>query len=204
MCGKLFFTKIVGVLLSNSITGLIAFCLFFLTCQGEVSASEIRQHGSHVHGVGTLNVALDGKDLIIEMGSPAANIVGFEHAPKNEQQTHEVHEALELLESGEEMFVLSAKAQCSLHEADVDSDMVEGHHHEHEEGHSEKDHMDGTGHSEFAATYHFKCQDPNNLKAINVMLFSHFSGFEEIEVQLLTPKRQTAIELTPKNSQISL
>lgn len=204
MCGKLFFAKIAGAQLSNSITGLIVFSFLLLTCHTEVSASEIRQHGSHVHGVGKLNVALDGKDLIIELGSPAANIVGFEHAPKNEQQIHEMHEALELLGSGEKMFALTAKAQCNLHEANVDNDMVEGHHHEHEKGHSEKDHTDETGHSEFSATYHFKCEDPNSLKAINVMLFSHFPGFEEIEVQLLTPKRQTAVELTPKKFQISL
>ena len=45
---------------------------------------------------------------------------------------------------------------------------------------------------------------PNSLKAIDVLLFSHFPGFEELEVQMLTPKRQTAVELTPKKFQLSL
>ncbi len=211
MSGELFIWKMTGVQHRKCTIGLMVFTFLFFVGLAGVGVSETRQHGSHVHGVGKLNVALDGNDLILELRSPAANIVGFEHAPENEQQTQEVHEAIELLKEGEKLFALTAKAQCSLHEAHVDNDMVKGHHEEHEahhqeheDSHSEKDHADGSDHSEFEATYHFECGDPDSLKAIDVRLFSHFPGFEELEVQLLTPKRQTAVELTPKKFQISL
>ncbi|MCF7994732.1 MAG: DUF2796 domain-containing protein, partial [Chromatiaceae bacterium] len=45
-----------------------------------------RQQGAHVHGVGQLNVAVDGSALLVELISPAMDLVGFEHAPRNEAQ----------------------------------------------------------------------------------------------------------------------
>ena len=42
-----------------------------------------RQYDSHVHGMGTLNLVADGSEVHIELDSPAANLVGFEHAPSS-------------------------------------------------------------------------------------------------------------------------
>lgn len=206
MCAKSFFSKNSGLHLSYSMLGLMVFCFLFLTCQAAVGTAETRQHGTHVHGIGTLNVAFDGKDLIIELESPAANVFGFEHAPENEQQNHKVEAAFELLLAGEEMFNITPKAKCRLHGADIDSDMAKGHSPEHHHEHDRlvTGHTDNAGHSDLRVTYHFECESPRQLKAIDVMLFSYFPGFEEIEVQLLTPKKQTAVELTPQKFKISL
>lgn len=208
MHGGLFFLKMTGARHRRCVTALtVCFFLFVIGVTGLVG-SEMRQHSAHLHGVGKLNIGMDGNNLIIELTSPAANIVGFEHAPENEQQSHDVHEAIELLKQGEKMFVLTKKAMCTLHEAHVESDMGQGHHEEHEghghdDAHSGEDHDGDSVHSEFEATYHFECQNPGSLKAIDVLLFVHFPGFEEIEVQMLTPKGQTAVELTQKKFQIS-
>ena len=47
---------------------------------------ETRHHDAHVHGIGKLNVAFDGNNLIIELTSPAVNIVGFEHQAQNQKE----------------------------------------------------------------------------------------------------------------------
>lgn len=201
--------------------------LFMLFGMTSLGVAETRHHDSHVHGFGEMNIGVEGNNIMFELKSPAANIVGFEHAPETDQQKETVHEAVELLEKGDKLFVMSEKAGCQLHEAHVESDMETGHHDEHHEGHGEpheehgdhhKDH-DGehadhgdhgdahekeSVHSEFAATYHFECSKPEMLKSINVALFEHFKGFEEIHVQLLTPKKQTAVTLTAKKNEISL
>ena len=39
---------------------------------------------AHEHGVASLNVALDGQTLEIQLQSPAMNLVGFEHEAKSE------------------------------------------------------------------------------------------------------------------------
>lgn len=45
-----------------------------------------RALGAHVHGIGELNVAIDGEALLVELISPAMDLVGFEHAPRTEAQ----------------------------------------------------------------------------------------------------------------------
>lgn len=224
MYGRLFFWNfVVGGHRSSAIVLLVA---SFLLVTGEVGlvSAEVRHHEAHVHGIGNLNVALDGNDLMLELASPAANIVGFEHAPENEQQEQEVHKAIGLLKDGEKLFLFSSKAECKLHDVKIDNDMAvthqeehgdhheahETHHEKHEDHHdhghsySEKDHHEESAHSDFAVEYHFKCGNPESLKSIDVQLFFHFPGFEHIEVQLLTAKQQTAVELSHKNSQIPL
>lgn len=206
----------------NTMVRVIAFTVpitLFLVLQSTgLLASESRHHDAHVHGFGNMNVVLDGANLMIELKSPAANITGFEHAPDTEEQRHKVHESLELLESGDTLFLISPKAGCTLHEAHASTDMVieqqgedhghhdEAHEHSHDHGDSEKvhdDHQDKSGHSDFEAMYHFECTSPDKLKAVDVQVFSSFPGFEEIAVQLLTQKKQTAVKLTPKSTEIS-
>jgi hypothetical protein len=172
----------------------------------------------------TLNIALDGNELLLEVISPAANIVGFEHAPRTEEETHAVHEAVDLLEDGDKMFSFTDGAECRFHKAHVDSDMAgedhdeehqdgkehgkpdKGHddaHEQHAEDHAEEPHGHGDVHSEFKITYYFECGNPDSLKSIDVLLFSRFPQFEEIEVQLLTPKIQTGFELTRRKSRLA-
>ncbi len=211
MSWKMNIQKKTGVQHYRHITGLLAFTLLFFTCLATAVASGTREHSAHVHGIGQLNIALDGNDLMLELRSPAANIVGFEHAPETEQQTHALYEAMELLKDGEKLFALTTNAGCSLHDAHVESELAkvhhekgDSHHSEHEAAHSGDEHDGETVHSEFETIYHFKCVHPEKLKSIDVQVFSFFPGFEELEVQLLTPKTKTAVELTPKNSRISL
>ena len=67
----------------NKQIALFFFCLSVTT----ISTSQTtRQHDSHAHGIGELNIVLEGNELAIELISPAANIVGFEHAPSNDEQ----------------------------------------------------------------------------------------------------------------------
>lgn len=207
MYENILFTKTIRTQSYYLIISLITFSLVLLFNHKEANASEVRQHGAHEHGVGKINIVLDGQDLVMELFSPAINIVGFEHKPTNEQQEQKIQKSTDLLKSWEKMFVISPQAQCTLHEIHVDNDMLtEAHHphHEHAEEHMNSQHEDEIVHSEFKATYHLKCEAPNDIKTLNVMLFSYFPGFEELEVQLLTPKHQTAIELTPEKIQISL
>ena len=45
-----------------------------------VRAEEHRELGAHEHGHGTLNIALEGSRLTMELEAPGVDIVGFEHA----------------------------------------------------------------------------------------------------------------------------
>ena len=62
----------------------LAFLLFAGILSSTLFAQEHRQHGSHQHGVGRLNLAQEDTEIRLELDSPAANIVGFEYAPSSE------------------------------------------------------------------------------------------------------------------------
>jgi hypothetical protein len=206
----------------RSIKVLLVTGFVFLTVSAihTAQAGEHRQHGTHEHGVAHLNVAVEGSELAIELSSPAANIVGFEHPPQTQAQKEQVKEARKKLEAAQTLFELPANAQGRLVKSSVDSDIDNdsadaydaGHAHEHTDVHEEKEKADhghqddGHGHehhSDFKAAYHFFCSEPEKLAYLDVMLFQVFPGIERIEVQILTDTSQTAMELTAKDYRIS-
>ena len=186
-----------------------------------IQAGEHRHHKAHVHGVAHMNVAVEENELYIELISPAANIVGFEHHPRSEAQKAAVEKAIETLKAGEALFILPSGAEGRLAKTKVYTDIAgdsdheseEAHTHEHNEiskkheedkHHHQEDHESDKHetHSEFRAEYHFLCKKPEKLAYIDVMLFNVFSGIEHIEVQLLTVNKKTALELTAKKTKI--
>lgn len=185
----------------------------------DIQAEGYRHHEAHEHGVASLNLAIDGKNLQIEFYSPAANIVGFEHHPRTQEQKASVKKAIKLLENGDALFTWPRESGGRLIESDVHTDIDhrgDDHHdadhsdknkpHDHNAEHHGKEHSEAgehQRHSEFKANYHFICNKPNGLKHITVLLFKIFPGIEHIEVQLLTPKKQTAMELTAENNRIA-
>ena len=184
-------------------------------------AEETRHHEAHQHGIAHLNVALEGNDLYIELISPAANIVGFEHHPRTNEQKAAVKKAIESLKKGEDLFVLPPSAKGKFVKITVDTnieshsdnDHGDDHTHEHDSSSKEEDDdqhahaSDHQGdeherHSEFTAEYKIVCQQPQKLEHIDVTLFRMFQGIERIKVKLLSGARQNALELTATHHQI--
>ena len=184
-----------------------------------IQAEEYRHHKAHEHGGAHMNVALEGNDIYIELTSPAANIVGFEHHPRNESQKAAVKKAIVTLKAGEALFVLHPSDEGGLAKSKVYTDIANDSDHKSEDARthehneiSKKDEEDKRRHqenhesdkhesnSEFRAEYHFVCKKPEKLAHIDVMLFSVFPGIEHIEVQLLTGTKQTALDLTTKKN----
>ena len=129
--------------------------LLGLTC------STAAQQSAHVHGIATLNLAIEGNEFEIEFVSPAGNLVGFEHKAVTAAERRAIRDAIEQLRKGNELFDLSPEASCSLTVADVkhrhqgEEDVTDGHGHgaKHDD-HAEHEHAgeeeDGThsGHEE--------------------------------------------------------
>ena len=181
---------------------------------------ESRQHGSHVHGIAALNLALEGQEVHIELDSPAANIVGFEHAPSSEDDHAALDKAVATLKDGDRLFKFNDDAGCRMETAKVASELLDEEHqahteektgedaHEEKEGHEHEEHAgddahegehagEGETHSDIEATYHFECNAPGKLTQLTVELFEAFPGMEELKVQYVIESKQGAAELTP-------
>lgn len=190
---------------------ILAFAIMLAANSSKTWAGEQRHHDAHVHGIARLNVALEKGSIHLEFTSPAANIVGFEHQPRTPEQKDSVSHAIEKLEDGSKLFIPSPEAQCQLSKSSVKTDIGHyeehdadaEHKHEHEKDEHHKEHEDEHArHSEFHSEYQFVCKNPGKLSQMDVMLIKSFPGIEHIEVQLLTKKRQTALELTAQSHRI--
>ena len=93
------------------------------------SAEEHRQLGAHVHGHGRLNIAVDGKKVLIGLEVPGADIVGFEHEPSTPEQKAAIPNAKAKLANGLALFKPGAKAHCELEQVKVS--LEAGHEEEH-------------------------------------------------------------------------
>ena len=84
---------------------------------------------AHVHGLATLNVALDDQQLELQLESPAMNIVGFEYQPNSVADHHAVSEAERQLKDAQALFTLTSAAHCSLTSMTLEHDLTAEHEH---------------------------------------------------------------------------
>ncbi|MEF1308531.1 DUF2796 domain-containing protein [Vibrio mytili] len=198
------------------------------------NAEEFRQHEAHVHGHVEFNIAQDGKDLLVEITAPGADVVGFEHAPENESQEHTLKHALSTLEDANAVLTINSQAQCEIEEVDVtntlgaahsehehhhDADEHEGHEHHHDadehEGHEhhhdadeheghEHHHHEGHEHGEFNVQYRYSCEQVTKLSNIETDWFNQFPSTESIGVNLFTDTTQSALSLSKDNTNIEI
>ena len=170
-------------------------------------AEETRQLNAHEHGVGTLNIAIDGAEVAMEFHAPGADIVGFEYEASGAEDLTAIETALAALNAPLELFAMSPAAGCVVNNARAELE-TEGEHedhddhedhedhdaHAHEEDH--EDHGDDAGHTEFHAEYALSCSSADALSEITFRYFDAFQNAEEVEVQLVTSNGAQAFEVT--------
>lgn len=152
-------------------------------------------HGAHVHGEASLNIVFDGNALFIELDSPAFNLVGFEHAPNNEEQTAALLNAEQTLASADRLFHF-ATTKCKLENVEVEMPFIKKHEDKKHQHHQYEAHRD---HADFHASYTFLCERAKDLKTISVKLFTHFPSIQEIKTQWIFHGRQGSASLTANN-----
>jgi hypothetical protein len=182
------------------------------------SAEEHRQLGAHVHGHGRLNIAVDGKKLLIGLEVPGADIVGFEHEPSTPEQKAAIPNAKAKLANGLALFKPEEKAHCELEQVKVS--LEAGHEEEHEHGAPAPaaapaqatapaqaagqaqattppaGKPEGAGHhAEFHAEYELSCSAPSRLTSMTFEYFNVFAGAQELDVSVISPKGQSSFEV---------
>lgn len=70
------------------------------------------------------------------------------------------------------------------------------------EGHD--DHEGEETHSSLLASFSFECTDTAALSSIDVWILEQWSGFEELDVQIIGPAGQALVELAPGNTVVDL
>jgi hypothetical protein len=160
-----------------------------------------RELGPHQHGHGTLNIAIEGGRVSMELDVPGADIVGFEHAPSTKAQRTAVEKAKAQLAAPMSLFVLPKSAGCSIKEASV---KIEGAEEAKDAPAGTPKKEAGAEHSDFNADYVLDCTAVDKVTSIEFPYFRKFPGAEELEVNLVTPKGQSKFEVKRSKPRIDL
>ena len=157
------------------------------------SHSHTHDHaGAHQHGVGHLDAALEGQLLDIALTIPGADIVGFEHEPRTDNQKQALVSAHDTLSAPNDMIALPTAANCTAVEAVIESD------------HGAADSSDnGHQHADFHIHYQFECQNPDALASVELTLFQHFESLEQVQVQAVSEHSQVGTTLTAEQPAFS-
>jgi hypothetical protein len=166
------------------------------------SAQERRELGAHQHGHGTLNIAIEGTTVSIELEVPGSDIVGFEHTAKTKEQRAAVTKAKSQLGTPLSLFRFPAAAGCTVKQAKV---KIEGGHAGNDDKKADHKHDEHAHeHSEFHAEYALECSTIANLTSIEFPYFATFKGAEELDVNVITPKGQTKLEVKRDKPRLDL
>lgn len=168
-------------------------------------AESHRELGAHVHGRGTLDIAIEGQRVAMELEAPGMDIVGFERQPKSNADKAAVERVTKLLKEPLALFKLPEAAGCTLVDAKVElkveADKAEdkkpaegkkgGHSHAHGHGHSH----DHSQHTAFRATYQLACADPAKITSIAFDYFKRFTGAKSLAVNVVSGAGQKSYEV---------
>ena len=182
------------------------FSLITLIAAFPAIAENARELDAHEHGVGTLNIAIDGTTVAMAFEAPGADIVGFEYAAESGADLATIDAAIATLGAPLDLFVMSDAANCSLVDAQAALEGEDGHDDHDEEDHNElaeegsddrgdDDHADEAGHTEFHAEYTLTCDKPDALTEIKFTYFDAFPNAKEVEVQIITTSDAQAFEV---------
>lgn len=191
----------------KAVTLLLAAAAF--GAQANHDEHESHSHGAHEHGHGHLNLVVDGNQLMIELQAPAADLVGFEHAARSDDDKAQHARAVARLQQPDTLFRLDPAAGCKLTQQELqaakeDHDHEHDHDHDHDKAASEHDeHHDEAGHADLGAMYTYTCTTPAKLNGLEATLFAVYPSLEKLSVQGILPTGQTAAELTPSANKLS-
>ena len=179
----------------------VPFCLTVLAmgCIPASAAEEFEQHHAHEHGKVTLNVAVSGTALVVELDAPAANVVGFEHAPKDDAERAAAAAIAKYFQQGNRLFGVPASARCLLERSELTEPRwappahgAASHSDEHEQ------------HADYEARFTYQCAEPKALTWFEPWLLDRLVHVTEMQVNLITPSGQRSEVAKSAHARLSL
>jgi len=168
-----------------------------------VSAFGRESLSPHIHGEAGLHIIMDGSKLLVELNSPAMNLLGFEHAIHNSEDQAMVENTRVHLKNPNALFILN-DGKCQLKEQAVDfSNILKASEHKHHETHGQDNDPHTNSHKDIEATYLYLCEEPNNLHSARVLLLDVFPNITSLHVQWIIHNQQGENTLNHKHNDIT-
>ena len=158
----------------------------------------------HAHGHGQAFVAQEGNTWKISIVLPAADVLGFEHAPETEEQKKIVKDFRHLVSAGNEVLILNKSCHRTVLEIKVPEESEHDHgeeHHDSHKHHSEELHAEAT-HENVEINFEFNCK--STVETVSFPLILELKSLETVNVQWFTDSGQGASKVTKSSIKLSL
>ena len=162
---------------------------------GITLAAEFRSRPPHVHGLATLEIAVEDTVLAITFRAPAINVIGFEHAPVTSEEKAALVQANATFSAGDRLFSAPVEAGCAQHSSALTPIAYET------DGEDDKP---NAPQADYEVNYRFVCLHPNKLAWIDTSLFSTLRNAQRVTANVVTSRLQQQIELVPGQRRIRL
>lgn len=150
--------------------------------------------GAHQHGVVQLDIAVDANRITIQLSSPLDNLLGFEHAPRNNAERGRVASMLAALRGT--LFAIDPAGSCRAGAVQLNSAALQL-------GQPDPSEQQA-GHADLDASFEFECSTAARASFVDAALFERFAGIRRIDVQLATPRGQRKLTLARPAPRIPL
>lgn len=155
----------------------------------------------HTHGQGQALVAQEANQWVIELNLPAADILGFEHAPETEQQKQAIKELKKAVQDSGSFIALPSHCLRVSVNLEIPSDG------EHEHGdnphkHDHDHHDSGETHGNVEILLEYRCQ--SSINSMSFPVLTNYSSLTSLSVGWITEKGQGAKTIDSTNPVIRL
>jgi hypothetical protein len=150
---------------------------------------------AHVHGVGRINIVVEGKQATVEFVAPAEGLYGFEHQARTQAEQEKRDAALaRLQEKISTMVVFEANRGCQFvtKKMAVEEDVEPEHKHGKGQGKTQKKSGE---HSEVHAEFTVTCEQPLAGSQVRFGVSKVFPTIKTVHVQALSDARQIGAEV---------
>lgn len=154
-------------------------------------AAGVVQAGPHVHGVASVDIAIDGRALAVRVDMPLDSLVGFERTPRTAAERRAAADALSRMRDARAWLIPDAAALCSLGEVRILAPVLEA---DVPAGPSSAQGTTGgqdEAHADLQAEVYFDCKEPAQLKTLRLGLADTFNRIRRIDVQVVGPQGQS-------------
>jgi hypothetical protein len=154
-------------------------------------------HKAHSHGDAKLDVAVDGKIVVVKFEAPGDVIFGFEHKAKTDAHKNKIATEMKRLnEQYAELLKFPADAMCILSEKTVEAAQAE------EAAAEVKDGKDV--HADVDVTWKFMCHSELTGKVLKLGFFAAWPRLKTLKTQVLGSAGQKGLTLKNDKTDLTL
>ena len=142
------------------------------------------KHAAHLHGLGTVEIAIEGKTVKGAFEIPMESLLGHEYLPRTAAEKKAMADLQSAVAKASYFVSFPAAAECKEKSIAAESAMFAGKKSEH---------------SDLDVDFEFECAKPQALTSIEFPLFAKHPRLGSLKVDMVGPKGQKSLTLKAKD-----